>query len=172
MIRTRVSSAANEACLEIQLQPKLDDPGVLRGQNLSERARVPPDVRRVEVRVVKRVEYFSAKLEVSCFRESNPLGEREVGAYKARAAHDAYPGGSERLRCRAERCECIRIEPSLDRALGFWQIRITDQIRTRLTFTPQIQHSASSQRRRKSQSTLDGMDAGNLPPTQNPVHRT
>src|SRR5208282_5312731 len=109
--------------LEGDLSRDLHDAVVARGGNNAERARRSRrSARRSKVRVIERVEGFSAKLEVQAFAEFEVPEQTEIEADEAGSAdHSALLGahlaespgveaGGQRRR------ECAAIEPLLTRA--------------------------------------------------------
>src|SRR5262249_20189204 len=132
--------------------------------------RVPPDIRRVEIRVVEGIEDLSTELHGAGLIDSEILRQVEIKVHEVRTAHDANAGIAERLWSRIEHGECVRVEPALSRPLRCGQHRITDQIWTGLTFAAKIQHRASAESHRQTKSSLCDVDSGKLPSAEHGVH--
>ena len=98
-------------------------------ENLAEVGRVQVGHGKPEIRVVRQVEGFGAKLEAQGFGELELAGQRRVQIAEGLAARDVAAGIAELagLGYRIEALECRRSEPLLDRVRAV--VRIADQIR-------------------------------------------
>src|SRR5262245_60771493 len=91
------------------------------------------------------------------------LREIEIEVNVARPAHHTHSGGTERLRRRSKRRECIGVEPSLNRALRCGKLWVPNQIGPRLAFAAKAEHRTAAKRCGEAKSSLNRVDAGELP---------
>ena len=119
--------------------------------------------------MVEGVEHLPAELDPPPVAGREVLRQREVERRHAGPAHDADAGGPERLRRRTEGRERVRVEPSGDRPLRFWQLRVADEVRPGPAFAADAEHRRAAKRRRQAEPALHDVDAGQLPAAEQGV---
>src|SRR5439155_26280284 len=157
--------------LEIAFERELKNPGVRRRKNLGECGGLTPDIRRAEICMNESIEKLGSELEVTILIDVDFLRNREVEIRETGAAHDPNSSAPKCLRRGTQCGKRIGVEPTLDGSLRRWQLRIRNEVWPRHAIAAEIQSAAATENGGQWEPALQDMDPGDLPVSEEQIHR-